>query len=419
MRFPEMRTAVKLTKQSLAGLVLPKGKAEALIFDDDIAGFGLRIRAGGSAKWVFQYRLGAKQRRLTLGSTKAVDPGTARKQAELLHAKVKLGLDPAGEKAERQSQAAETFEAIMREYLKAKRAQLKPRGYLEVERYLLIHAKPLHRLQLAKIERRNIASLISGLASSSGRVAANRARASLSGFFAWAIRRGLVDVNPVMGTERQDEKSRERVLSDDELRSIWSALGDDQYGAIVKLLMLTGQRAGEIGGLRWGEIVDDSIILPPERVKNARTHIVPLSGAASAIIEKQVRRAGRDLVFGWGEGGFQGWSNSKEALDKRITEAGGNPMAGWVLHDLRRTVATRMNDLGIAPPHVIEAILNHVSGHKAGVAGVYNRSDYAREKKNALALWAEHLRSVVDSYERKVDPLRLGAASEPLNLIER
>jgi hypothetical protein len=131
-----------------------------------------------------------------------------------------------------------------------------------------------------------------------------------------------------------------------------------------------------------------------------------LSGAASVIIEKQVRRAGRHLIFGWGEGGFQGWSNSKESLDERITRADGKPMAPWTLHDIRRSVATRMNDLGIAPPHVIEAILNHVSGHKAGVAGIYNRSDYAREKRSALALWADHVRSVVDGDERKVVPLR-------------
>jgi integrase len=400
---------MKLTKQSVDSLVLPRGRAEALFWDDDVAGLGLRVRAGGSRRWVFQYRVGAKQRRLTLGSAKALDPGAARKKASELHAMVRLGRDPAGEKAERRVQAAETFEAILKEYMKRKRVDMKPRSYAEVERHLLNYAKPVHRLQLAKIERRNIASLISVLASSSGAVSANRARASLSAFFAWAIRQGLVDANPVVGTERQDEKFRERVLDDDELCSIWNSLDDDHYGAVVKLLMLTGQRASEIGSLRWSEIGEDVITLSSERTKNGRIHVVPLSGAASAIIEKQVRRAERDLVFGWGEGGFQGWSNCKERLDDRITTAHKHArhklMEHWTVHDIRRTAATRMADLGIAP-HVIEAVLNHVSGHKSGVAGIYNRSTYEREKRAALSLWADHLRSVVKGDERKVLPLR-------------
>jgi integrase len=405
MCFPETGGVMKLTKQSINNLVLPGGRAEAIFFDDDLAGLGLRIRAGGSTNWIFQYRLGEKQRRLTLGSAKVLDPSKARSQASELHAMVRLGRDPAGEKAERRVQAAETFEAILKQYLKHKRAHMKPRSYAEVERHLLTYAKSLHRLQLGKIEQRNIASLISGLASSGGPVSANRARASLSAFFAWAIRQGLADTNPVMGTDRQDERSRERVLADDELKSIWSALEDDQYGAIVKLLMLTGQRANEIASLRWSEIADDKIALPPERTKNARSHLVPLSESALAIIATQPRRAERDLVFGWGEGGFQGWSNCKERVNERIIKArkGDNakPMAHWTLHDLRRTAATRMAELGVAP-HVIEAILNHVSGHKAGVAGVYNRSTYEREKRIALTLWADHVRAVVEGSERKV-----------------
>jgi integrase len=405
---------MKLTKQSINSLVLPRGKAEAIFFDDDLAGLGLRIRAGGSANWIFQYRLGKKQRRLTLGSAKVLDPSKARSRAGELHAMVRLGRDPAGEKAEHRAQAAETFDAILKEYLKRKRLDMKPRSYLEVERHLLNYAKPLHRLQLAKIERRNVASLISGLASSSGVVSANRARASLSAFFAWSIRQGLVDANPVMGTERRDEKSRERVLADDELRSIWSALEDDQYGAVVKLLMLTAQRANEIAALRWSEIVGDNIVLPPERTKNGRSHVVPLLGAASAIITTQPRRAERDLVFGWGEGGFQGWSNCKQRLDERITKARKSdramPMAHWTLHDMRRTAATRMAELGVAP-QVIESILNHVSGHKTGVAGIYNRSTYEREKRVALSLWADHVRAIVEDRERKV--VSLAAEKRP------
>jgi integrase len=170
------------------------------------------------------------------------------------------------------------------------------------------------------------------------------------------------------------------------------ACREDDYGRIVYLLALTGQRREEVGGMRWDELDLDARLwrIPPERTKNHRPHDVPLSGPALQILAKVIRRD-RPFVFGEGDGPFQGWSKAKSALDKRIADAGSTP-APWRLHDLRRTVATRMGDLGIEP-HVVEAVLNHVSGTKAGVAGVYNRSLYAGEKRAALALWADHVMS--------------------------
>jgi len=126
------------------------------------------------------------------------------------------------------------------------------------------------------------------------------------------------------------------------------------------------------------------IALPGRRTKNGRPHDVPLSRAALEALSGHPRRDDRDLVFGEGEGSFSGWSKAKTALDERCR------VKDWTLHDLRRTAATRMADLGVQP-HVIEAVLNHVSGHKAGVAGIYNRSTYAAEKRAALDLWANHL----------------------------
>jgi integrase len=187
------------------------------------------------------------------------------------------------------------------------------------------------------------------------------------------------------------------VLTDNELRLIWRHAGGGDYGAIIPLLILTGQRREEVGGMNWGEIDLDRALwsIGGERTKNRRAHDVPLSDEAASII-KPLRRDGRELVFGSGEGSFQGWSNAKAALDARIAAAlheRSQEMAPWRMHDIRRTVATRMADLGVLP-HVVEAVLNHVSGHKAGVAGVYNRASYAAEKRNALAMWAEHLRAL-------------------------
>jgi integrase len=155
--------------------------------------------------------------------------------------------------------------------------------------------------------------------------------------------------------------------------------------------MLTGQRRDEVGGLRWSEVRDNEkmICLPAERAKNGREHLVPLSDAAASILGDCIHHG--DHLFGR-RSGFSGWSRGKAALDVACG------VKGWTIHDLRRTCATRMADLGIAP-HIIEAVLNHVSGHKAGVAGVYNRSMYANEKRAALDAWANHLRVVLAQAE--------------------
>jgi integrase len=293
------------------------------------------------------------------------------------------------------------------EYLAEQKMRLRPRTYPDLERHLIKHAKVLHELPLAKIERRNIAAVIAAVAKNSGLVTGNRVRTSLSSFFGWAIQRGLVETNPVINTARNKEHSRERVLLPDELHTIWNALPENQFGAVIKLLALTGQRAGEIAALRWSEIGSGMIVLAAERTKNHRPHTIPLSKPASAIIARQQARDGRDLIFGRHAGGgpFSGWSRAKDELDARIKEVTGKPLPHWTPHDLRRTAATGMAELGVQP-HVIEAVLNHVSGSKRGVAGIYNRSSYEREKQQALDLWAEHLIAVVEGREINVTPLR-------------
>jgi integrase len=165
---------------------------------------------------------------------------------------------------------------------------------------------------------------------------------------------------------------------------------DDHYGTIIKLLLLTGCRANEIGRLRWDELHDEQIILPGARTKNKRAHVVPLSEPAKATLAGLHRRPDRVCVFGRRQDtGFSGWGAAKRELDSRAKAE------HWTVHDLRRTVATRMADLGVQP-HIIEAVLNHVSGHKAGVAGIYNRAAYDKEKREALNLWAEHVSALVE-----------------------
>jgi integrase len=396
---------MKLTVRNTAGLKLPRGKTDHIEFDDDVPGFGIRIRESGSRSFVFQYKVGKQQRRIALGAVSAVDIGKARQTAKDLYARVRLGQDPAGDKADAKVKAAETFAAVAARFLEYQRPRLRPRSYPDVERHLLSHAKALHGMQLAKIERRDIATVIAGVAENSGLTTGNRVRTTLSTFFSWAMMHGLIEGNPVIGTMRNRERSRDRVLTPAELRAIWTSLEDDHFGSIIKLLALTGQRASEIAALRWSEIHDNTIALPSDRTKNHRAHVVPLSRIALAIIEAQPKRANRDLIFGVAEGPFSGWSNSKEKLDARIKETTGKALPHWTPHDLRRTAATQMAELGIQP-HVIEATLNHVSGHRAGVAGIYNRASYEREKTVALDLWADHLMAIVEGRPSNVVTMR-------------
>lgn len=389
----------KITKSVVEGL--PPGEC---LWDADhrevVKGFGAR-RQSKDVFYLLRYRLNGRQRFITIGRHGSPwTPDTARMEARRLLGLVAAKTDPASERA----RPVESFGSEVERYLERKRAVMKPRAFQEVERHLLNHAKPLHRSVLADIDRRTIALRLAEIETTSGPVARNRVRSSLSAFFVWTIKEGLLEINPVAGTGKADEGgSRERVLSDAELAEVWAALGKDQFGDIVRLLVLTAQRREEIGALRWSEIDLDRalIILPPARTKNKREHAIPLSAPALAIFARQSRR--RDLVFGYGKGGFSGWSDCKEALDARILAEQRNhdpkakPIPDWRLHDLRRTAATVMADrLGVVP-HVVEAILNHVSGHRAGVAGVYNRARYESEMRQALERWADHVQAITAS----------------------
>jgi integrase len=348
-----------------------------------VCGFGVR-RQKQDAFYVLKYSIHGRRGFITIGRHGSPwTPDLARKEAKRLTGLVADGKDPQAEKTAARLAAADTFEGSLDRYLKHKEVTLKPRPYDEVKRHLQKHCKPLHRLSLSEIDRRTVAARLGEIETASGPVARNRVRSSLSAFFNWCIREGLLETNPVLNTGKaQENGSRERVLTDKELKEIWNASGEGGFADIVKLLILTGQRREEIGGLRWSEVQGDVIVLPPERVKNRKEHTVPLSAPAKAIFDAR-KRNGRELVFGIGEGGFSGWSDAKETMPV-FDEP-------WTLHDIRRTAATVMADRLDILPHIVEAILNHVSGHKAGVAGVYNRARYLPQMREALDRWAEHV----------------------------
>jgi integrase len=304
---------------------------------------------------------------------------TARAEALRLLGILSTGTDPFG-----QSLSGETFGAEVERYLERKSGVLKPRSFIETVRHLRNNSAPLHKLSLGDIDRRSVAVLLGQIEQASGPVARNRLRSSLSAFFAWAIQEGLTEVNPVTGTGKADEAaSRDRVLTPDELKRLWRSLGDGHFADIVRLLLLTGQRRTEIGRLTWSEVDFDRkmIVLAPDRTKNSRSHEVPLSTQALAIIERQDQRT--EFVFSK----YMGWDAAKAKLDERVG------IAPWRLHDLRRSAATYMAELGVQPHH-IEAVLNHQSGHKASVAGIYNRAKYSDEMRSALQRWADYLEKI-------------------------
>ena len=388
-------TAQRLTRQTVAALTVPPGKLEAFLWDAEVKGFGVRASAGGSRRYVVQYRVPGQRatKKLSIGAVDTLSVDEAWRQARTLLAKALTGNDPHAEKAAAKKAAAVTLGSVADAYLKHCEARQKPGTFYQTKLHLTKHWAPLRGLPLHKVRRADVATRLTELRDSSGGVSANRSRSALSALFAWAIGEGLTEANPVVGTHKPaEEKTRERVLSDAELKAIWGACRNDAYGRIVRTLILTAQRREEVSGMADTELDLDAALwtLPAARAKNHREQIVPLSAPAVAILRDAPRLEGRSLVFGEGAGGFSGWSRAKNALDSRLTEAG-TPLAPWTLHDLRRTAATMMADrLGVAP-HIIEAILNHVSGHKAGVAGIYNRASYAREKQEALDLWAAHV----------------------------
>jgi integrase len=357
-------------------------KLQGWLWDIAVIGFGAR-RQTNLVHYYVRYRHAGQQVVRSIGRHGALTPDTARAKAKQLLGTVAGGTDPFA-----QTLSGEGFASAVDRYLERKRASLKPTSFNEATRYLRSLSAPLHRLRLAQIDRRKIAALLGEVETGSGPAARNRLRSRLSAFFAWCITEGLLDANPVQGTAKADEGgSRERVLTQDELRRLWRSLGDDAFSNIVRLLLLTGQRRNEIGHLQWGEInlPKAQIILPAHRVKNGREHIVPLSTQACAILSGVPHRNSSEFLFG--KRGFNDWDYAKQQLDQR---AG---IAEWRLHDLRRTCATGMAELGILP-HVVEQTLNHVSGAKAGVAGVYNRSKMIDAVREALQKWADHVDAI-------------------------
>src|SRR5262245_21073330 len=319
---------MKLTAKTVNALTLPPGKGDVIFFDEAMPGFGYRLRLGAGGKvlrsWVVQYRRAGATRRMLLGSAEVLGTEAAREAAKKALGAVALGQDPQGDRADRRDADKLTLRKAVDEFLAVKKRELRPRSFVETSRYLTSarYFGPILGLPLDAIARKDIATCIVRIARESGNPAASQARAKLSTLYSWAMTMGMVEGNPVIGThEPAHNKPRDRVLSDAELAAVWRASGgDDEFGRIVRLLILTGCRRQEIGGMQWGEFSADGTAwtLPSARSKNGRPHTLPMLPMMREIVESVPKLVARDQLFGErADRGFTKWDVGKRALDER------------------------------------------------------------------------------------------------------
>ena len=414
------------------------GAGDLFLWDDELSGFGVKVTPAGAKVYLLQYRVGGRghpTRRYTIGKHGAMTPVQARDRAKELAHMVELGIDPRqadddakAAKAEALRLAAErtrlegelTFTKQVDIWLKEYAVDHRDRTMEQARSIVANHLRPaLNDKPVPHITRADLQAIIDAipLRNRASRVAVY-AYASI--FFRWAMERGTIDASPIntMAKPKAPE-ARNRVLTDDELAAVWTGAGKltGPFGAFYRLLILTGQRRDEVAGMKWPELDRARAIwtIPADKAKNKKTHIVPLSPVVVAELDavslaRQIKaKAEKPDAATWPKAGpvlttdgatsIRNYSKAKIALDKAIAETRGSkehpaPIPAWRVHDLRRTLATGLQRLGIRL-EVTEAALNHLSGSRAGIVAVYQQHDWAAEKRDALRGWAAAVLAIV------------------------
>ena len=376
----------RLTVKSVEAAVASPERRE--LPDGYVRGLYLVVQpVTGSKSWAVRYRYAGKTRKHTIGKYPTFGLKDARDAAIKVLRTVSEGHDPA-------QQRLGSIEDAAAHFLEQHCKDYRPRWRREAERLLRVNVLSRWRgRKIAEITRADVKALLADLNKTP--VMANRTHSVVHTLFSWAVENDLITVSPVAGIKRPNrETPRDRVLTDDELRAVWRAADKEgfPYGTIVQLLILTGQRRGEVTGLAWSEIDLDSGVwtLPRERTKNGRRHTVPLARQAVAIIQKAPQISDAYVFSTNGTRPLGGFSGRKARLDQL---AG---IKAWTVHDLRRTVASGFAGLG-TDLAVIEKVLNHTSGTFAGIVGVYQRHGFTEEKRAALQQWADHVEGMVRS----------------------
>ena len=399
---------MKLTLNRIDGLKCPQGKRDMLVFDDEQRGLGVRVTASGGKTYLAQYNWHGQKRRIPLGNCNAVSLAKARDAVRVIMGDVAKGVDPAAVRKKAAAEArrnaaheALTLAALLSDWQALHLAGKRPSYAAETVRALRNAFSRYLDLPAAELDRATAVKTLDAMARKGSVAMAARTAAYGKAAYGWGVKRGALSVNPFSNLPVTPIVKRERVLSDDELAAIWGATASaGPFNGIVRLLILTGQRREEVAGMTWAELSGDfsTWTIPASRAKNGATHIVPLASPAQDLL-RSVPRFG-ELVFPGLRGPFNGWSKAKAALDAK------SGVTDWRLHDLRRTVATGLQRLGVRL-EVTEQVLNHVSGSRAGIVGLYQRHDFASEKRAALDAWGEHVIAVVEGRVAPVNVLAL------------
>jgi integrase len=426
----------KLTQLAVERLA-PPARGRIDYFDTQLPAFGLRVSSTGRKSWIVMYRVGGKLVRETLGTVARIPKvEKARDLARESMRQAQAGVHPVEAKRTAKaahSSAGDTFSAVADLFIdRYAKPNTRPITCAETKRLIERELKPEWGSRpILDISRRDVIELLDGIIDRGSPVQANRTLAHMRRLFNWAKEREIVEANPAAGLRMPTpEVERDRTLSDDELRLFWKACDAIgwPFGPMFKLLLLTAQRRSEVAGMRWSELKlpERQWVIPRERAKNDREHLVHLSERAVEIINTLPRFVGEasgrggkpstsDLLFTTtGASAASGFSKAKERVHAKMNkllrrgleqeegqeqeepeeEEGG--IEEWTLHDLRRTAATGMARLNIAP-HVVDRILNHVSGTIRGVAAVYNRHAYLEERRTALEIWSRYVENLVRS----------------------
>ena len=411
----------RITKRTVDTVHCPPGKRNVCLWDDTVKGFGLVITSNGARTYVVQYRIGgrdAKTRRYTIGRHGSPwTPHTARERALDILQLVRTGVDPIDSERDARRMSDEDdedrayfdFDAFADRFIEKHVKANALRSLKDIQGTFDRDLRPWFRgKSVRRIVKADVKAMLSHVADRS-QSAANKAHKWLNRMFTWGIKHDRLEDSPMNNlTKPFPEPKRDRVLDRSEIRTLVAAVPKlaRVFEAMVLMLLLTGQRLREVAGIRWEEIdlERDEWIIPASRTKNKLRHLVPITRQMRSILMELSggRTDLRGLVLTTnGRTPISGFSKAKEALDAAIDGlAGPGVVPGWVYHDLRRTLSTGCGELRIRIEYA-EAVLNHVSGTKGGVAGTYNLYQYRTEKQEALEAWADHLERVVGR------PLRL------------
>ena len=383
--------------------------------DPGLQGLYLVTQPSGAKSWALRYRFGGKPAKLTLGRWPLMGLADARAAASEAIEKIERGKNPSAEKKatkaarlEAQLSDRDKIKTLIGQFDKRHLSNLKSGAVVrrELERHVV---SQWGERDIQEIAKRDVIDLLDGIADSGRVVTANRVRAYLNKFLNWCVERDILPSNPAVGVKPvAKEVSRDRVLSDAEIRWFWKAcekLGQP-WGPLGQMLLLTGQRLGEVAQMTDAEIDGTTWHLASDRTKNGRAHDVPLSDAACGVLAGVQRikgpsgyihsTTGKSPVSGFHKGRF----HIAEQMEAVASEEAGErvEIPAWTFHDLRRTAATGMARLGI-PVRVTEAVLNHVSGTGGGIVAVYQKYDFADEKRAALDAWGRHVLALVEGRE--------------------